>query len=226
MSQRDIWKVVHLLYLYQRGPEGLPYSALQSAGINCYADTIDELVHSGVLERVQSSGYVLSHAARKMLQVCTVGNRRWAAPDMWVDYPHAFVAMPYAESWSASVYCEMIEPAVTSAGLKCIRGDSIVRVGDLTQGIWGLILQAGIIIADISVLNANVFYELGLTHALGKDTVLLKRRDTLLPADFGGAHYYEYDLSDFVDGKNQLQQALENWVHNNKAEGVRGLRGS
>jgi predicted nucleotide-binding protein len=82
------------------------------------------------------------------------------------------------------------------------------------------------VVADISVLNANVFYELGLTHALGKDTILLKRRDTPLPADFGGAHYYEYDLNDFADGKNQLQQAVKNWVQNNKAYGVRELRGS
>jgi hypothetical protein len=99
-------------------------------------------------------------------------------------------------------------------------------VGDLTQAIWGSILHAGIVVADISVLNANVFYELGLTHALGKDTILLKRCDTPLPADFGGAHYYEYDLNDFADGKNQLQQAIKDWVQNNKAEGVREVRGS
>lgn len=226
MSQRDMWKTVHLLYLNQKGPEGVPYSALERAGISCYSDTVEELEHSGVLRRVKDSGLVLSNAARKMLQISIFGNRRWTGPDLWVDYPEAFVAIPYSETWSDSVYREMIEPAVTEARVKCVRGDAIVRVGDLTQNIWALILHAGIVIADISVLNANVFYELGLTHALGKDTILLKRRDTPLPADFGGAHYYEYDLNDFADGKNQLRHAVENWVQNNKADGVRELRGS
>jgi hypothetical protein len=49
MSQRDMWKTVHLLYLNQRGPKGVPYSALESAGISCYSDTVEDLVHSGVL---------------------------------------------------------------------------------------------------------------------------------------------------------------------------------
>jgi hypothetical protein len=80
MSQRDMWKTVHLLYLNQKGPEGLPYSALERAGISCYSDTVEELEHSGILRRVKDSGLVLSHAARKMLQISIFGNRRWTGP--------------------------------------------------------------------------------------------------------------------------------------------------
>jgi hypothetical protein len=74
MSLRDMWKTIHLLYLNQKGPEGVPYSALERAGISCYSDTVEELEHSGVLKRVKDSGLVLSHAARKMLQISTFGN--------------------------------------------------------------------------------------------------------------------------------------------------------
>lgn len=226
MSQRDMWKMMHLLYLYQQGPQGLTYAELFKAGIDCYADTVVELQNRGVIQELNGS-YTLAAPTRAILQVCTVGNQRWVSEDMWVDYPQAFVVMPFSGSggWPDDVFKQMIEPAVNDANLKCVRADSTVRVGDLTQGVWKSILRAGVVIADISVLNANVFYELGLTHALGKDTILVRRRDTPLPADFGGALYYEYSLDDLARGKQVLQQALKEWVDEYGAAGVQALRG-
>lgn len=224
MSQRDMWKMMHLLYVYQQGPEGLTYAELHKAGIDCYADTVVELLHRGVIQELNGA-YTLAAPARAILQVCTVGNQRWVSEDMWVDYPQAFVVMPFTEGWSDDVFEQMIEPAAADASLECVRADSTVRVGDLSQGLWKLILRAGVIIADVSVLNANVFYELGLSHALGKDTILVKRGDTPVPADFGGALYYEYSLDDLAGGKRLLQQALEKWADEYGAAGVKELRG-
>jgi hypothetical protein len=117
----------------------------------------------------------------------------------------------------------MIKPAAIGAGLKCTRGDGTVRVGDLTTNIWNEILQAGIIIAEISVANVNVFYELGLTHALGKDTMLYKRQGVTLPADFGGAHYYEYNPDRLESEQKLLKRRLSAWAKGYKAAGVRAL---
>jgi len=106
---------------------------------------------------------------------------------MRVDYPEAFVIMPFSEPWSDRLYSDMIEPAVKAAGLDCVRGDTAVRVGDLARNIWDAIMRAGVVIAEVSVPNPNVFYELGLAHALGKDRFILKHGTAKLPADFGGA---------------------------------------
>jgi hypothetical protein len=224
MSQRTMWKMVHLLHLY--GHPALPKVALLNAGIDCDPDTIQPLLSSGVIQEHPVGQYVLSSAALKLLETCVLANRRAVGVDVRVDYPHAFVVMPFSESWSDVVYRQMIEPSLRSAQLEYARGDTTVRVGDLTTNIWNEILRAGLVIADISVPNVNVFYELGLAHAVGKDVFLLKNKDKRLPADFGGAHYYEYDLEDLEAGTSLLTDALKQWVKNACAEAIREVGAS
>lgn len=222
MSDRSMWKMLHLLYTLTPGRPGLSDQELRAAGIDCGSDTIYPLVHNGAVSR-EAGQYALTPPARQILGSCVVANRRWSSDDLWVDYPSVFVIMPFSESWSTTVYQKMIEPAVVGASLKCVRGDTVVRVGDLTQNIWGALLQAGIIVADVTALNANVFYELGLTHALGKDSMLLRQSGSKIPADFGGAHYHEYDLADLDEGKAWLSAGLRQWADDSRCQAVRLL---
>jgi hypothetical protein len=120
----------------------------------------------------------------------------------------------------------MIQPAVTGAGLECVRGDELVRVGALTENVWKGIVRAGLMIADVSAPNPNVFYEIGLAHGIGKDVFVLKQDAARVPADFGGAHYYEYSLQDLPDGRNRLQAALSAWASGVRAFGVKTLSAS
>lgn len=219
-----MWKMLHLLYTLPPGQNGLSDRQLADAGIYCGGDTINPLLISGAVHN-QAGMYVLSEAARRILETCVVANRRWSSEDLWVDYPSVFVAMPFSEPWSDSVFRGMIEPAVVEAGLKCIRGDQIPRVGDLAQNIWGSLLHAGIVVAEVSVPNPNVFYELGLTHALGKDAILLRQVNSKIPADFGGAHYHEYDLPAPDVGKEWLRKHLEEWAEEARSSAVKTLRG-
>ena len=219
-----MWKMLHLLYtLPPRQQPGLSYPELARAGVDCDPDTIQPLIQSGVLQQ-HGGRYVLSHAALTILGACLVANRRWSMKDVWVDYPKAFVVMPFSEPWSDEVYGELIRPAVEGAGIECVRGDKSLRVGDLSQNIWNEILQAGVIVADVSALNANVFYEVGLAHALGKEVFILKRGDAKVPADFGGAHYYEYDLRDLGGAEKKLRGELEAMASENKFSEVKALR--
>jgi hypothetical protein len=161
-----------------------------------------------------------------LLRTCVLANRVASKVDLRVDYPQAFVIMPFSETWSEAVYSRMIKPAVDavrSPKLECIRGDSLVRVGDLNTNIWNQIMQAGVIIAEVSAANVNVYYELGLTHALGKDTFLLKRTGATLPADFGGAHFYEYELGSLESGRDKLTKALKLWAKEYHAKGVKAI---
>ena len=223
MSDRSMWKMLHLLYTLTPGRPGLSDQELRAAGIDCGSDTIYPLVHNGAVSR-EAGQYALTPPARQILGSCVVANRRWSSDDLWVDYPSAFVVMPFSEPWSDAVYRELIEPAVVDAGLKCVRGDTVIRIGDLTQNIWGALVHAGIVIADVSTLNANVFYELGLTHSLGKDAILLKQVGSRIPADIGGAHYHEYELADLAPGKAWLSAALRQWSDDNHSEAIRSLR--
>lgn len=223
MSDRSMWKLLHLLYTLKPGQNGLNDRALLDLGVDCGPDTVNPLLE-GRAVTYEGGLYALTEAARKILGTCIVANRRWSSDDMWVDYPSAFVVMPFSETWSDSVYRDLIKPGVEDASLKCIRGDTVVRIGDLTQNIWGALLHAGIVIADVSALNANVFYELGLTHAIGKDAIILKQAASKVPADIGGAHYHEYDLQALDRSKSWLSSELSEWAKNHHSQAVRSLR--
>jgi hypothetical protein len=220
MSEREMWKLVHLLYLY--GKPAISRADLERAGLVCHNDTFVPLFRDGVV-RDDGATYALSDQARALLQLTLLANRPRGSVDMRVDHPSAFVAMPFSKRWSKPVFEQLIEPALSDAGVECLRGDTIVRVGDLASNIWREILRCGVVIADISAPNVNVFYELGLTYALGRDALLLKERSARLPADFGGAHYIEYDLADLPAGKTLLQRAVEEWAESRCADGVRAL---
>jgi hypothetical protein len=227
MAARDMWKMLHLLHIY--GPT-LTRSTVRKVGITCDPDTIGPLVDGGLVESVpenvpphKAREYRLTKAARVMVQICVVANRGAVWEDMRVDEPSVFVVMPFSEGWSSNVYTQMIRPAVSAAKLKCIRGDSIVRTGDLTANILKALFSVGVVVADVSVPNANVFYEIGLCHAIGKDTILLKQRGTQLPADLAGAHYYEYDPVRLESGKRTLVKALTNWSNKNRVTQVQAL---
>jgi hypothetical protein len=230
MSNRSIWKMLHLLRLHAR-PDPvysrvLTEGQLDDAGVDCIPDTIEPVLQSGAVESPAAGVYRLSAAARFVLDHCVVANRRWTSQDEFqVDAPSAFVVMPFSEPWSDTVWAGLIKPAIRRAGLRVVRGDMPVRVLDLANSVWDAIQSTGLIVADLSVPNPNVLYELGLAHALGKDTFVLKQRGTTLAADFGGAHYYEYALDDLECAQGKLTKALRDWKKDNKAAGVAALSG-
>jgi hypothetical protein len=213
-------------------------------------DTIQLLIDSGAVETKPSpsgehSEYLfwISRPARQLLNDSLVANKWLGGTDMEVDSARAFVVMPFSAPWSNDVYDKMIRPAVEAAGLECVRGDTPPRVADLATNIWNAILHAGIVIAEISVPNPNVFYELGLTHAVGKPAFLLVSSDTTppmdagapydlksdassrttLPADFGGAHYYSYDRSKLDAERDKLSAILAQWATEYSVQGVQAL---
>ncbi|MDQ6813776.1 MAG: TRAFs-binding domain-containing protein [Bacteroidota bacterium] len=63
-------------------------------------------------------------------------------------------------------YKNMIKPAVEAAGLKCIRADEIVHSGIIDVPMYEQLLNADVVVADLSTANKNAFYELGIRHAL------------------------------------------------------------
>jgi hypothetical protein len=223
MSQRAQWKMLHLLHLY--GNDGIDEGLLAAAGIHCRDDTMHRLFDAGSVLLKNDGRYRLAPAVRHVLDVCVVANRVWPGEEMRIDYPEVFVVMPFSEPWSQDVFEQAIRPGVEVAGCRCVRGDTVVRVGDLSRNIWNAILQAGIIIVDVTVPNPNVFYELGLVHALGKDVIMVRQRGVKMPADIAGAHYCEYDLANPAGLASWLTDELKRWAAEReiRAEGVREL---
>ena len=90
--------------------------------------------------------------------------------------PHAFVVMPFGikKGFDGAVinfnaiYEDLIKPALRQAGFEPFRADEETTTGDILTDMFQELLLADLVIADLSIDNANVFYELGIRHAFKK----------------------------------------------------------
>lgn len=92
-----------------------------------------------------------------------------------------FTLMPFGESWSNRIW-KIIREECTKLGFQAKRADDLFGQ-DIVEDIWMSILQARIVIADITNRNPNVFYELGIAHTIGKRFVLLTQDVKDIPFD-------------------------------------------
>jgi hypothetical protein len=95
----------------------------------------------------------------------------------------AFVIRPFSKKKDTSgkeldverVHHELIDPALKATTLSGSTTGEIVEAGNIRADMFSLIFEADLMICDITIHNANVFYELGSRHALRKKrTILIK----------------------------------------------------
>ncbi|HEY5513535.1 MAG TPA: tetratricopeptide repeat-containing protein, partial [Geomonas sp.] len=82
---------------------------------------------------------------------------------------HAFVAMPFGTREGIDfnkVYEEYIKPALKSEGFEVFRADEEMRAGEIRTDMFQELLLADLVVVDLSIDNPNVWYELGVRHAL------------------------------------------------------------
>ncbi len=108
-----------------------------------------------------------------------------------------------------------IEAILDKNTIQHITADSIITGRDFHTKIWKLIMTVPIGIAVLSESMpqktiANVFYELGLMNALGKETIVIKTKGYKIPSDFVRTEYIaasddlEEKLNSFIERTNQL----------------------
>jgi tetratricopeptide (TPR) repeat protein len=71
-----------------------------------------------------------------------------------------------------AVYQLLFAPALEAAGLQPFRADDEEGAGDILKDMFAELVTADFVLADISILNANVFYELGIRHTVGPRGVI------------------------------------------------------
>src|SRR6185436_20606709 len=76
-------------------------------------------------------------------------------------------------------YRNIIKPAALSAGLECVRADEIQHSGNINVPMYDQLLNADVVVADVSTYNCNAFYELGVRHALKPYTTITIAEDKL-----------------------------------------------
>jgi hypothetical protein len=152
-----------------------------------------------------------------------------------MNKPLCFVLMPFGKKPDAMgnavefdrIYQEVILPAIEEAGLEPLRADEEMTGGIIHKPMFERLILCEYAVADLSTANANVFYELGLRHAVRPwSTVLIFAEGGRLPFDVALLRALPYKLAS--DGgpadsatdsqalKQRLMAAREGAVDNEK----------
>lgn len=139
-----------------------------------------------------------------------------------------FVIMPYGEKDDAqggkinfdAVYKFIIQEAVARvAGLECVRCDDVEKPGWVHRRMVQHIFEDRVAIVDTSTLNPNVFYELGVRHALRQHvTVLIQRKGTVSPFNIEGLNTITY--TDNLVGADKASKDIATFISNALREPV------
>jgi nucleoside 2-deoxyribosyltransferase len=109
------------------------------------------------------------------------------------DKPFAFVLMPFQEEFN-EVYAQLIKGPFESAGFEVFRADDFDHQQSILKDIVVSIAKANVIVADLTYSNPNVYYELGLAHAMKKAVVLMTQDIDSLPFDLKSYRHIEYSV--------------------------------
>jgi len=182
--------------------------------VYCYTDTKQPLSGTGVV-LVERGEWRLAPGVVGFLKLAEASLASFP-PHNWifgsplrdplaqpVPQPACFLAMPYGPTWFGQVR-DAVERAATTAGKKFDIASDIARPGDIMTQVWTLEREAQVVVADLTGLNPNVMYELGVAHSLGKPTILITQHPDKLPFDITRMRWHAYDLSSL----NQLESNL------------------
>jgi hypothetical protein len=76
--------------------------------------------------------------------------------------------------------------------------------------VWSGINNAKVLVAELTSKNPNVFYELGIAHALQKPVVLISSNEEDVPFDLKHIRVIYYETSDPFWGQKLLNKVAEN----------------
>jgi tetratricopeptide (TPR) repeat protein len=119
--------------------------------------------------------------------------------------PLCFVLMPFGKKPDATgqiidfdaVYLELIAPAIEKAGMEPLRADEEQTGGIIHKPMFERLVLCEYAVADLTTANANVFYELGVRHAVRPwSTVILFANNTRLPFDVAPLRGIPYQLGE------------------------------
>ncbi|HFJ9614117.1 TPA: hypothetical protein ACG4NT_001727 [Stenotrophomonas maltophilia] len=112
--------------------------------------------------------------------------------------------MPFSAAFTP-VYTKLREIA-ESLGVECRRADDIWEHQNVISDIVSLIDRAAVVICDCTGRNPNVFYEIGLAHAFGREVILITQSREDIPFDLQHIRYLTYHPNS--EGIHALGEAI------------------
>lgn len=106
--------------------------------------------------------------------------------------PKVFMIMPFQDEYFEAY--EMLKERFSNDFDFAHAGDDVNTQQNILKDIVQMIFDADVIIADLTDLNSNVFYELGVAHALNKKVIAITQNISQLPFDIKSYRATEYSV--------------------------------
>ena len=106
----------------------------------------------------------------------------------------------------------VLKPAADSCGFSAIRADDISEPGIITSQVIQHIIDDPLVVADLTGMNSNVFYELAIRHAIRKPLIQIIQKDEKLPFDVAGMRTIAVnhrDLDSVEEAKNEIVKQIK-----------------
>jgi hypothetical protein len=132
--------------------------------------------------------------------------------DLEVEKKSVFVLTPFHEK-NMKEY-NVIASTCQNIGLQCSRGDEEYVKGDLLPHILKKIAKSRFVIANINGRNPNVFYELGLAHAMDKPVIIVSNIVEEIPFDIKSKNIILYKNE--IELRNELNRTITKLFLDNK----------
>lgn len=162
--------------------------------------------------------------------------------NIMIDKNKCFMVMPFCEE--LNILYAAVQAMLAQDGITVIRADETQSSNLLFNKIMREMLSANYVLVDLTYINANVFYELGIAHSF-KDSdniILIKQKDAKCPTDIQYLEYINYTvtnprelvtnikkridatkyISDFYDALNT--KGIIPYINNNQQEFVEYMR--
>ncbi|WP_263835077.1 hypothetical protein [Salinibacter sp.] len=124
---------------------------------------------------------------------------------------HGFVLMPFGKQWSDWVYKDVIRRPLEANGYTVRRADE--KQGRIImEDVWREINRSEFVVADMTGLNPNVMYELGIVDTVGKPVIALFQGDPADDLPFDLQHYRTLTYENKGGGASHIQNELPEMV--------------
>lgn len=119
-----------------------------------------------------------------------------------------FMIMPFRDVFD-TVYRNVIVPTVQDMNLTIKRGDEFNSVsGQIMSEVWAAIHACRLVIVETTEINANVYYELGIAHTLGKPAILITQAKDIEDFPFDIRHLRFIVYENTIAGGETLEKSL------------------
>ena len=160
-------------------------------------ENINHLLVEGQVASQSGDPTVIDHSKNPLFKYLGLSGK-----DFKIDKNKVFILTPFIP-FEEETY-DSIRKVCASVNLNCLRGDEEYREGDLLSHIVRNIASARFVIANINGRSPNVYYELGICHAIGKEVIIVSNNKSELIFDVQGKNILLYSNA------NELEALLRN----------------